>query len=80
MTEPSYIAQTAEPMEADARRGWIRRAAQEAREKGITFMRVTVDDALNPKITLLEGWESPPDDQGEPRWQMTNLEGSDAQS
>jgi hypothetical protein len=68
--EPEYLAQTAETSGGDERQVWIRFRADEARSRGITFFRAAYDDKQN--LLLLEGWKERPEDQGEPRWQMTS--------
>ena len=69
--EPVYIAQTAEPMSRDERRAWFQARGDDAREKGATWLRFSVDDAEKPTMALVEGWLKRPDDEGPQRWQMT---------
>jgi hypothetical protein len=77
MTEPDYLAQTAERLTSDERRAWLVACAAEARKRGVTHARATI----HPKDawTLFEGWVERPMrmngdvlelDEGEPRWQV----------
>lgn len=68
--EPDYLAQTAEPMTPDERREWFRSRAREAGAQGCVHGRMSVDDAENPTMALVEAWKVRPSDEGEPRWQM----------
>lgn len=67
--EPTYIAQSFEPMTTTQAQEWFRDRFDEAKERGCAFGRYT----HNPKTGgyLVEGWDTQPADQGEPRWQMT---------
>lgn len=73
MTEPVYIAQTAEPehLTPEGLGAWYQRCIEEGRARGCTFGRFSVDDHTNVKMALVEGWVERPEDQGEIRWQMT---------
>ena len=67
MTEPTYIAQTAEPMTREERVNWIRSRIPDAREQGAMWWRAMVSDE---GWTLFEAWPERPADEGEPRWQV----------
>lgn len=69
MMEPNLIFQTGEAQTAGERKAWIVRRVEAAREKGSGFFRASFDPEHN--LTLLECWQSQPEDPGEPRWQMT---------
>ena len=68
--EPIYLAQTAEPMSDDGRRQWIRERVDEGWAKGAAFFRASIHAEILT-LTLVEGWEKQPADQGEIRWQLT---------
>ena len=71
MSEPEFIAQTAEPMAKDEIQVWITAQVEAGRAQGATFFRA----ATHPDITglfLVEGWNERPNDQGEPRFQMVS--------
>lgn len=70
MSEPEYIAQTAEPDNIADLRSWFDNRSEEAKAEGITFARYSVDDNEKPTLALIEGWKTPPKDQGPIRWQM----------
>lgn len=70
MSEPIYIAQTAEPMSELRQRGWYRARRIEGRAKGATFFRCSYHLA-NHDLLLVEGWERKPPKQGDLRWQVT---------
>lgn len=70
--EPEFLAQTAEPMTGVERQAWFRARAVEANERGLYWARYSVDDADDPKITLIECWRECPDDHGEPRFQLVH--------
>ena len=67
--EPVYLAQTAEPLSVDRRHQWIRGCIDEGRRLGATFFRASVHDSI-ADLTLVEGWEKQPKDQGPLRWQL----------
>lgn len=68
MSEPEYIAQTFEREHTRDPQAWFSRRMDEAREKGLRYLRFTHDNGG----LLIEVWsERWPQDQGEPRWQMT---------
>lgn len=67
--EPEYLAQSGEPMPPDERLVWIEFHVEAAKAKGMTFFRSTYDE--DHDLTLFEGWKERPEDQGEPRWQMS---------
>ena len=71
MTDPDFVAQTAEPMTGADRRAWFGDRYAEFREKGATWMQYSVDDAENPLIALAEGWLVRPKAQPTPHFQMT---------
>ena len=73
--EPEYLAQTADFADRtpDERRQWFQMRAGDAHRKGMTWLRFTVDHADNPTMALVEGWIVQPEDDGEPRWQMTTV-------
>ena len=50
--------------------GLMPEGGAEARAGGSTHIRMSVDNADNPTMALLEGWIDRPADEGEPRWQM----------
>jgi hypothetical protein len=79
MNEPIYVAQTGECATDTERREWLRARRAEAREQGITHMRVSAHPTQN--LLLIEGWSEPPLrtpvetglpvlDEGEPRFQL----------
>lgn len=71
MSEPTYIAQSREPMSPEQRRSWIKERADEAMVKGCRWFRASVHTTM-PELTLVEGWvEDFVEDQGEPRWLLT---------
>ena len=72
--EPDYLRQTAEfgdlsQLERDA---WWLECLEEAKARGCTFMRRSIDDVDNPTMALVEAWRVQPNDQGAIRWQMTH--------
>jgi hypothetical protein len=75
MSDPDYIAQTAECATPQQRQTWLVARVAAARERGITFSRATVSD--DGALLLYEGWKDRPLDkegnldQGEPRWQLS---------
>lgn len=71
MTKPEYLRQTAERMTTAERRQWFQTCNDEAKDEGITWMRFSVDDANNPKIALVEGWNVQPEEEGPIRFQLT---------
>ena len=72
MTDPDYLAQHGDfgSLDREERMAWWRSRGAEARAGGITHIRMSVDNADNPTMALLEGWIERPADEGEPRWQM----------
>ena len=74
MTDPDFVAQTAEPMTADERREWFKVHYAEFREKGATWGQMAVDDTYDPMILLCEGWIVRPNVQPEPHFQMTYVQ------
>ena len=70
MSEPEFLAQPAEPMSSDERMIWIRAQVEAGRASGATFFRAAQHPDI-PELLLVEGWNERPDDQGEPRFQMT---------
>lgn len=70
--EPTYIAQTAEPMTSAEAMAWISSRIDDARNAGAPFWRATRNDE---GWTLVEAWPEWPADQGEPRWQVAVTKG-----
>lgn len=70
MTEPFYVRQSHE-ITTETAREWLDNCCEEARQEGANFLRVTFDNANDPKAGIVEGWKEKPDDQGEPRWAYT---------
>lgn len=70
--EPEFISQTAEPMNFGERREWFSKQAHDATKNGATFHRFAMHPEI-PHLTLYEGWKMRPEDQGEPRFQLTSL-------
>lgn len=67
MTEPTYIAQTAEREHLGEPVVWLRACLADARAAGsVKFSRSTMAHGM----LLLECWPERPEDQGEPRWQV----------
>lgn len=64
MTEPDYIAQTAEPKTDKQRRKWF----DEALKRRLTWARKSAHPTQN--ALLFEAWAERPADEGEPRWQL----------
>ena len=70
MSDPDFVAQTAEPMTRDERLAWFQERNREFKERGATWAQYSVDDADNPKIALFEGWLVRPKEQPAPHFQM----------
>ena len=70
MSEPLYIAQTAEPMTAEERWNWWQARARDAHEVGAFWRRMTIHETI-PHLNLIEAWAEQPDDPGEPRFQFS---------
>ena len=69
MTEPFFVAQTAEPEHLADPQEWFRKCGEEAAAKGGTWPRYTVDRLGAPPTCLLfECWKERPEDPGEIRW------------
>jgi hypothetical protein len=58
-------------MTEQGRMNWWRHHAQEAELKGATWHRFSYHPQ-NPNLILYEGWKVRPDDQGEPRFQLSS--------
>jgi len=72
MSEPDYLAQTAENLTPQERHAWIQERVHDAREKGCEIVRASVDPKRDPMPTLVEGWIDPQADQSvPPHWRMT---------
>jgi len=69
VSEPEFIAQTAEPMDKEEVKVWIQVQVEAGKAQGATFFRATCHPNF-PEILLVEGWSKRPNDQGEPRFQM----------
>lgn len=70
MSGPDFIAQCGDPMTDEQRREWVKRTAEEFRNKGSMFSRITLHAEI-PDLILFEGWRERPEDQGKPRFQLT---------
>lgn len=68
-TEPDYLAQTGEHKTPQEQREWIKQRGNEAKQQGCVHARYSWSDAHG--LLLFEGWKAPPDDEGEPRFQLT---------
>jgi hypothetical protein len=70
MTEPFYIAQTGELSHLDNPQVWFSKRAMEARDEGGTWPRMTIGDGL----LLFECWKERPENEGDPRWLVSESE------
>lgn len=68
--EPDFSRQTAEPMTAREGSAWFRKAADSMTACGATWFQFSIDDADNPKISLIEGWRERPDPQPSPHFHL----------
>ena len=77
MSEPDFIAQTAELKTPDEQRRWSHFRIKEMHQLGVTFARCSIKtdktllpngDRIDNEIILVEGWLEQPADQGEPRF------------
>lgn len=75
--EPIYIAQT-KLGTLDENIAWLEEQRICAFERYCTFSRVTGDEQTG--LLLLEAWYEQPDDQGEPRWMLTDAAPAPASS
>lgn len=64
--KPDFSRQSAEPMTADERKEWFIEAGQAMHKDGAIWFQYSVDDADNPTIALIEGWERRPETQPKP--------------
>ena len=71
MSDPDFVAQTAEPMTGDERRAWFQERAREFRDSGAAWMQQSVDDTRDPMTSLAEGWLVRPKVQPAPYFQRT---------
>lgn len=68
MSEPFYIAQTAEAYTKELANTFIRERAKEAKNEGAQLIRASIHPDF-PNMLLIEGWaERHVGDQGHPRW------------
>lgn len=70
--EPDYIAQVEQKPELH--RAWWRERAIDAAAMGCTFSRASYMQDRWRHFAMFEAWKVRPDDQGEPRWQITRVE------
>jgi hypothetical protein len=68
VSEPEFLSQTAEKLNADQRRAWFKARASEADRQGARWHRFTFDLATG--TCLYEGWKVRPDAEGDPRFQF----------
>lgn len=75
---PFFITQvfeTAEnPFGDDGRKLWLEEQVEKARSEGATWGRASITDAGDG--LLFEAWKKRPEDEGEPRWSLTEEEKS----
>jgi hypothetical protein len=77
MSELVYVAQTFEPDHCASRKthfDWWEKCHREGVAKGATWFRFSWDDKLGG--LLIEGWESRPANEGDPRWSFAAKEPS----
>ncbi len=67
-TAPDLSAQSAEQRTPSERRAWFQCRAEDMRDEGATWRRMTVDDAGDPTVTLIEGWFERPAEQVAPHF------------
>jgi len=53
---PDFVAQNGEILTGGEAFRWFQARAAGFSEKGATWLRMTVDDADNPTLRLIEGW------------------------
>lgn len=78
MSEPDYIAQAKRPETREEERKWIKERRDEMTMQGCMAGRVSIcPPGTWPHLDLIlvEGWEDPQADQGEPHWQLTSNPG-----
>lgn len=75
--EPFYIRQHGafHELTPDERGRWFHDAVQEARKEGAQEVRMSVDDADNARMALVEAWKHKEANQGELRWQLQRTKG-----
>ena len=69
ITEPDYLAQCAETLDAEGRQKWFRERTADADRFGCPYVRQSIHPG-EPRILLVEGWKHRPENEGTPRWQM----------
>jgi hypothetical protein len=60
-------------MSKEVREKWILKHCRIMRENGAIIMRVTAHATIKD-LYLIEGWRTRPENQGEPRFQLTHAE------
>lgn len=70
LVEPDFLFQNGEPLSDEASRIWFQERAAEAKAKGATWCRYSIDETVRPPIRLLEAWLVRPPDEGQPRFQF----------
>jgi hypothetical protein len=69
--EPTHISQCCEPKTPQERDAWWAAQGAAAKAAGVVFHRYS-SHPDDPDLILYEGWMvRPPEDLGEPRWQLT---------
>lgn len=69
--EPFYVAQTEECKTREERDAWLHAIVDDARSKGGSWSRVTLGCEGHPDLLLFESWKVRPEDQGQPRFTLT---------
>ena len=68
--EPDYLAQTGDFKVPVAGQHWIRERSFWARKIGCRHIRASWSP--EHELLLIEAWKVKPDDEGDPRWQLTH--------
>lgn len=68
--EPFFIQQAEVEGGENVKRNWFNNAGKEAHAEGMTFFRASYHPD-NTNLLLFEGWKNRPQNQGEPRWSLT---------